>query len=78
MKSNLGIWHDVETGKLDPHKALKLLEKFPGGGNTQAYRRIKKFIGNKMKPKEDKPKEDDADIAIIERAWPRACAAPAN
>jgi CRISPR/Cas system CSM-associated protein Csm3 (group 7 of RAMP superfamily) len=54
MKSNLSIWHDVETGKLDPQKALKLLEKFPMGGNdTQTYRRIKKFIGSKQKPKEE-------------------------
>jgi hypothetical protein len=54
MKLNLSIWHDVETGVLDPKKALKILDKFPCGGNdTQAYRRIKKFIGNKQKPKEE-------------------------
>ena len=54
MISALNIWHEVETGKLDPQKALKQIEKFPGGGkDTQTYRRIKKFIGNKMKPKEE-------------------------
>jgi hypothetical protein len=59
MKSNLSIWHDVETGKLDPQKALKQLEKLPGGGSdTQAYRRIKKFIGNKQKPKVEEKVEE--------------------
>ena len=54
MKSNLSIWHDVKTGVLGPKAALRHLEKLPGGGNdTQAYRRIKKFIGNKQKPKDE-------------------------
>ena len=51
MKSTLGIWHDVKTGKLDPQKAFKLLDRLPGGGNdTRTFRRIKKFVAQKQQP----------------------------
>ena len=55
MKSKLNLWDDVQTGKLDPQQAIKTLEKMLGGKDTQTYRRIKRFIGNKQKPKEEAP-----------------------
>jgi hypothetical protein len=56
MTSNLNLWYSVKTGKLDPYQALKVLEEkvFDGGKDTLTYRRIKKFIATKQKPKADK------------------------
>jgi hypothetical protein len=43
MKSTLMLWHDVKAGTLPAEKALKVLEKMPGGKDTQTYRRIVRF-----------------------------------
>jgi hypothetical protein len=50
VKSHLGIWQSVEEGRLDPHKAIALLDKMPGGGrDTQTFRRVTRFIKTKQK-----------------------------